>query len=325
MVSDNEIILNAAKKNYDKFLVPTSMVDSKKTKRKYTNQQKADLDIKTSVNKIGEIINLSQELNTRLWDNLNNGEPFEGANELMYNDIAMLDVMSGLEIDSAKKEFAFNRAEELRILCKKYHLVDANGKQVKPNFFAHISKQKGYYNPEKKNYMKHKTSMDYLQKEVNKFRQKYHQGGYRSFVEILDNSKYDQKKVKYDQVKRVFDIIRESRVAAKEVWSKDQFDIGTKISMANEIRQNCINYIGKMKFSYSTIYYMLASIEKDCNQDIKNIIFNTLFAVPNDSFFMALRQNKRGVSELWFNRAGNISIYGIPFSRVSPQVALFAV
>lgn len=59
MLTDNEILIRAAEKNYDLFKVPTSLVESKKTRRSYTNAQKADLDIKTSVNKIGEIINLS--------------------------------------------------------------------------------------------------------------------------------------------------------------------------------------------------------------------------------------------------------------------------
>ena len=61
MLTDNPILIGAAQKNYDKFLVPTSLVDAKKVVRHYTNEEQADLDIKTSVNKIGEIVNLSQE------------------------------------------------------------------------------------------------------------------------------------------------------------------------------------------------------------------------------------------------------------------------
>ena len=56
------------------------------------NAEKADLDIKTSVNKIGEIINLSQELNSILWDRLHNGASIESVMSL-YCDIAQLDVM----------------------------------------------------------------------------------------------------------------------------------------------------------------------------------------------------------------------------------------
>ena len=46
---------------------------------------------------IGEIINLSQELNSLLWDKLNSGAAFEDVAEIYY-DTSMLDVMSGIEI-----------------------------------------------------------------------------------------------------------------------------------------------------------------------------------------------------------------------------------
>lgn len=97
LLTDNEIMIRAALRNYDKFLVPTNFVESKKSKRYFTSTQKADLDIKTSVNKIGDIINLSQELQSYLWDQLNHGASYEDVKELYY-DLCQLDVMSGLEI-----------------------------------------------------------------------------------------------------------------------------------------------------------------------------------------------------------------------------------
>lgn len=97
MLTDNKLLIRAAEKNYELFKVPTSMVDSKKTRRSYTSAQQADLDVKTSVNKIGEIINLSQELNSLFWDKFNSGIPFSEISDIYY-DVAMLDVMSGIEI-----------------------------------------------------------------------------------------------------------------------------------------------------------------------------------------------------------------------------------
>lgn len=97
MLTDNELLIKAAEKHYDLFKVPTSLVESKKTKRSYTSAQQTDLDIKTSENMIGEIINLSQELNSLLWDKLNSGATFDEVAEIYY-DTSMLDVMSGIEI-----------------------------------------------------------------------------------------------------------------------------------------------------------------------------------------------------------------------------------
>jgi hypothetical protein len=97
LITDNKMLVQVAKRNYHRFLVPTNLVESKKSKRYYTEEQQADLDIRTSVNKIGEIINLSQELQSYMWDQLNHGASFEDIRELYY-DACKLSVMSGIEI-----------------------------------------------------------------------------------------------------------------------------------------------------------------------------------------------------------------------------------
>ena len=98
LITNNELLIGAADKNYDKFTTPTSLVSAIKRKRYYDNEDKCDLDIRTSVNKIGEIVNLSQELNTLFWDNLYNGQTFE-QNQELYNDIVKLAILSNVEIN----------------------------------------------------------------------------------------------------------------------------------------------------------------------------------------------------------------------------------
>ena len=97
MLTDNQILIDAAKKNYHIFATPTNLVESTKRKRYYTPEEQSDLDVKTSVNKIGEIVNLSQVLNSVYWDKLHHGATHEELHSL-YCDIATLDVMSNLEI-----------------------------------------------------------------------------------------------------------------------------------------------------------------------------------------------------------------------------------
>ena len=143
LLSDNQILIKAAKRNYDNFPVPTKLVEGEAHKRKYTDAEKADLDIKTSVNKIGEIINLSQELNSILWDRLHNGASIESVMSL-YCDIAQLDVMSNLEIDSAKRENPADNTFELQCLKKKYDVRDNKNRHVRPMFFKYIDGYKGY-------------------------------------------------------------------------------------------------------------------------------------------------------------------------------------
>ena len=97
LITDNPHLIRAAQKNYDRFLVPTGSVISIKTKRHYTNADKCDLDRKTCENLIGQIVNLSQELNTKYWDGLNSGAAHEDVKQY-YLDAALLDVLSNIEI-----------------------------------------------------------------------------------------------------------------------------------------------------------------------------------------------------------------------------------
>ncbi len=202
LLTDNEILIKAARRNYHTFKTPTSFVTAKKVTRYYTPEEQADLDIKTSVNKIGEIINLSQELNSLLWDKLYHGYSYKEIRHLYY-DICQLDVMSGIEIDNSR---------ELDKIREKYkaEFRDEYDKKKMPHFFSHISKQKGYYNPEKKNYCKYHTSMDYLQTAINGFRIKNpYKKDWLAFVTILDKSLFRTSAVNQKQINRIYSVINQ--------------------------------------------------------------------------------------------------------------------
>ena len=77
-----------------------------------------------------------------------------------------------------------------------YHIDDDNEKKILPYFFSHISRLKGYYNPEKKKYLKHNTSMDYLQEIVTGFRcMKPYKREKLPFSSILNKEKYVKKPI----------------------------------------------------------------------------------------------------------------------------------
>lgn len=317
LLSDDQILINAALRNYNLFKVPTSLVEAKKTKRKYTNTEKFDLDVKTSVNKIGEIINLSQELNTKLWDKLNNGSSFEDVAELYY-DIAKLDVMSCIEIDKAKKEFIVDNIAEMKKIRKKYNTTDDDGRMIKPNFFGYLARNKGYYNSKKKNYKKHDTSMDYLQKLLNQFQLNRKNKKDKSFIkfhEIFDKSKYSSKYIKYQQVKRIVTLIRDLNEKRKVIYSDDTYDSKTKYTMLAEKKQELIEYIGNIKLSNSTMYYLLTLIEKPEYSDISKLIFNTLFGYPNTDFYKLIEENIEKLPVLIEDSKGEITIYNQKYTK----------
>lgn len=320
-------MIKAAQKNYDKFLVPTNLVESVKIKRHYTASQQADLDIKTSVNKIGEIVNLSQELNTLMWHKINNGSSF---NDVMgiYYDSSKLCIMSGIEIDSAKKEFTISNTKELKLLSKDYYREDKLGRKIKPNFFAHISKSKGYYNPHKKYYQRHCTAMDYVQKIVSTECHNYRGKSRIKFIDILDRNKFEYSLINYGQIYSTIDCVRQMKADIKNEWRiyfeaqnynngvNDRDNYYNTVRETSDIRQNCINYIDSKKYNYSTMYWLLKLLDEPKYRDISYIMFSVLFGAPNKSFYDVIRQSSSPISMITPDDSGDIKIFNIRYSKL---------
>lgn len=329
LLTDNQMFIKAAQKNYDKFKVPTCFVSAKKIKRYYTNEQKADLDVKTSVNKIGEDINLSQQLNSLFWQHIHNGETFEDNAELYY-DICKLAVLSGIEIDKAKKEYEVDVCKELNQIKEKYKITklvkDKNGetteKVVKPMFFKMITIENGYDISERHLYKYFDTPMDYLQKRLSKFQfrlgreQKQDILPFSSIVKKViipnDNGYY------YRQMKRIIDIVRDTnkelRNLYKDYEEKTKEEKEEVKSIASEIKQTCVEYVNDISMHNATMYLLLTALDKKENCDVKRRIFLTLFGTPNKTFFTMISDNQGIINELYECSDGNITLYDMKYS-----------
>lgn len=299
LLTDNQILIRAAKRNYYIFKTPTSFVTTKKVKRHYTSAEQADLDIKTSVNKIGEIINLSQELNSLLWDKMYHGSSYNEIKELYY-DICQLDVMSGIEIDKAKKEFDIDNGKELDKIREKYKedLSDEYNKKKLPHFFAHISKQKGYYNPEKKNYCKYNTSMDYLETIVNGFRIKNpYRKDWLPFAAVLDNSLFRASSVNQNQIDNIYSMLRRYISDRKNIFVSEN-DRDEKFTRAQLLYSNLVSNIECEIIGFSTLFRLLSSLENKDNSQIKNTLLQILYLCVNDSFNKAIINSSSEIEQL---------------------------
>lgn len=314
LLTDNKILIRAAKRNYHIFKTPTSFVTTKKVKRYYTSAEQADLDIKTSVNKIGEIINLSQELNSLLWDKMYHGSSYNEIKNLYY-DICQLDVMSGIEIDKAKKEFDIDNGKELDKIREKYKedLSDEFNKKKVPHFFAHISRQKGYYNPEKKNYYKYNTSMDYLQTIVNGFRIKNpYRKDWLPFAAILDNSLFRTSSVNQKQINKIYSILKRYISERNNIFVTE-LEKDDKFTKAKLLYENLINDINSEVIGFSTLYRLLSSLEDKANCQIKNTLLQVLYLCCNSSFNKAVIQSAKEITQL-SDFGNDIVLYGISYN-----------
>lgn len=320
LLTDNEILVRAAKRNYNTFKTPTSFVTAKKVKRFYTPEELADLDIKTSVNKIGEIINLSQELNSLLWDKMYRGAEYKDIKELYY-DICQLDVMSGIEIDKAKKEFDISNSKELDKMRLKYkeELSDEYNKKRIPHFFAHISRQKGYYNPKKRNYSKYNTSMDYLQTIINGFRIKNpYKKDFLPFVSILDNELFRTNRVNQKQINKIYSILKKYISDRKNIFGSET-EKDYRFEKSKILYENLIADIDSEIIGFSTLYRLLSSLEDKENCQIKNTLLRVLYLCGNESFIKTIINSSSKIEQL-YEGGNDIKIFNISYGITKKQV-----
>lgn len=153
LITDDKLLVESAERYKEQFKVPVCGISSMSK----SGQTLSELDHDTSENKIGEIVNLLQKLNSIIWNEMNDGAPKVKILEI-YKDVCKLAVLSGLEIDKAKRAYDnVNVGKELSALRKKYN-------RPAPIFFKEID-EKGKDNE----YEFYDTAMDYIYQAVKKF------------------------------------------------------------------------------------------------------------------------------------------------------------
>lgn len=359
LLTDNEILVTAAKRNYDNFPVPTKLVESAMRNRRYTNREKADLDIKTSVNKIGEIINLSQELNSILWDRINKGASIDDVMEL-YCDISQLDVMSNLEIDSAKRENPANNTRELQLLKKKYDVRDKKNRHVRPLFFKYIDGYKGYrddyhvyveqddefqklFKTDKykdaqtikkesanniviergrMSYLKHETSMDYLQKCINRFyvpRDKEANHGLSYMLVPISATKGEYQK---DVEQQIVEIAREAKKEINSIWESTSPNKKTKRELAYEVQVKCSAALQEIQINEKTMRRLLGKLEDEYSDVTRFLFFSLLEQVRGfmlSGFHQIIQKSVSPVSILREDVDGDIQIYDFHYLKTQGE------
>lgn len=359
LLTDNEILVTAAKRNYDNFPVPTKLVESAMRNRRYTNREKADLDIKTSVNKIGEIINLSQELNSILWDRINKGASVDDVMEL-YCDISQLDVMSNLEIDSAKRENPANNTRELQLLKKKYDVRDKKNRHVRPLFFKYIDGYKGYrddyhvyveqddefqklFKTDKykdaqtikkesanniviergrMSYLKHETSMDYLQKCINRFyvpRDKEANHGLSYMLVPISATKGEYQK---DVEQQIVEIAREAKKEINSIWESTNPNKKTKRELAYDVQIKCSAALQEIQINEKTMRRLLGKLEDEYSDVTRFLFFSLLEQVRGfmlSGFHQIIQKSVSPVSILREDVDGDIQIYDFHYLKTQGE------
>lgn len=331
LLTDNKYLVNALKRLneeitvYDKkiprFLIPTDFTPKAAIKRKYNWKDLADVDIKCSSNKIGEIINLAQMLNSAYWNKKSNNAPEEELFEL-YKDICQLDVLSCIEIDRCKKLSPVNAKKELDNIRKKNYLDKGyiiRNKQpkevgIRPYFFKFLEGGKDY------KFKKFNCGMDNLEiildetfKRKNRVRKEY-----IKFTDII--TKHSHRLTDRKKLLRLKNTIIEFN---KEISYIHNSNIKNKWELYETIHNKYLEYIKSINITPDIIYAVLYRISKaneiDMFKEYKKIgksFLNMLYEANKKAFLNYILENKEN-DNLIEDNDGKIDLYGLKFNKIS--------
>ena len=321
LITDDQVLVRCASKYYNIFKVPTMIVDSSKKKRHYTSSDKASLDIFCDNDNIGVIVNLSQEINTIMWDRINRYGDWNGAMNAYY-DNCLLSILSEIAIDMTKREYPIDCIEELKIVRAKYNERDKDNRAIRPNFFAHVAKKKGFYDKKKKNYMQQMAPMDYLQDIINKAKIRSPKGTKATcgIGELIKDVEFDEKP-RRGYVDLVLSMVREMDYNTRMIYQIRDEKISCKEhkrEMANKYFEKCIEGIKNLRLSEATMREILIEMDNPENSRIRRRLWTIVFGSLGEELTGLFRRISVPVYTLEECKETDdydVKIYNIPFKK----------
>ena len=304
LLTDNDVLVSAAEKNYKLFPVPFTDFGSKKKPLKdfKCSDKKTNLalnlytiDNEIANNNVGKIVNLSQLLNSHLWNSFGNGK--NKAYKDLYNKIAILSVLSGAEIDSAKRSFPFSTTTEYNRL-RKYARANRYLK-TKPLFFTVVTKKNGHkpkiskIKEESNKEREFKTAMDYLWDAVsrNELDSDIRTKTIPFFDLICDG--LDTNNISgaiYSQVKEaisILDSVNEAVTKIRDQSKSNDFEL-KKMNFNNEIKRAYLELKRKINTPEKT-KLILKALEKRDDGYSKSFIFLYIISSFSDNLGYTLK------------------------------------
>lgn len=303
LITDDTLLIAAAEKYADLFKVPVCNIMSGGD----VSNTLFELDHRTSENKIGEIVNLSQKLNSLIWDKLNNGA--STADILpVYEDVCKLAVLSGLEIDKAKRAYDnVNVGTELNTLRKKYNTPA-------PIFFQEIDE-----NAKDKQYTFYNTAMDYIYKLISKAKFRKGREQFNLYIPIslaLDYNIASGNATEYRHKDKIVEIIDEYKAKVNRLYmalriatEKERDVIYDRIYEEKVEREKKVS---KWLSNENVLILVLRHYEKNSASDwriyaalINHPIFSELISETYDRFIIKVVEDTNG----------EYSLYGRKFAK----------
>ena len=302
LLTDDKLLVETAEKYKDLFKVPVCKIETVKKE----NQTLPELDHDTSNNKIGEIVNLSQKLNSLIWDKIHKGESEEKIKEI-YGDVCKLSVLSGLEIDKAKRAYDIvNVGKELIALRKKYD-------KPSPVFFQEIDESN-----KEKQYIFYDTAMDYVYAIASKihFRKGREQFClYRPISEQLAYNLASGNATEYRHKDKIVGIIDDVKAKTNRLYMElrtaDEQEREVIYAQISDIKTERDKLVNKWLTNENVLMLVLRHYEKNSSSDwriyaalINHPVFSDLLFELYDRF-----------PKIEENESGKYLLYGRKFAK----------
>lgn len=304
LITNDNLIVETAYKQKDKFKVPVCSIKSDGKKK----PSLSELDYNTSENKIGHIVNLSQKLNSILWDKLNGGLDYESIQGI-YEDVCKLAVLSGIEIDKAKRAYdKISVSKEIKKIANKHNVIS-------PEFFKEIDF--GYGIKERK-YTFYDAPMEYVYKSVKDI--DYRKGKekeieYRAISDMLKEPAQKSTSTVYEHRDKIVAIIKEYKEKLDFLYSElrraddDEKDyLYVKIKQTKDKRNEEVKELLSEEY---VLYLILKEYEKETGENWH------LYAplLENELFKGMLKMSKEKMQKVAEKADGEYDLYGLKFAK----------
>ena len=280
LVTPNPYLCNAANEEYYHYGVPVCKVEPS-GKTDYENSPKglAKLDRVIANNLIGEIVNLSQFLNSLYWNELCYGRSMDEV-KWIYLDACKLAVLSGMEIDKAKRMYAVDAGKVLRILKKPRDAYKKHNGGKLPEFFRFITEGEA---PETDESVTLNTPMSFLYDIVEGYKSRVKKTKNVLLTDLFELDATDcganDTHKKQNIIKIVSEAEKAIRVLMLKAQSAEDDDKAIFMEKAQEIFERCLSAVSKNVANEHILCLLLKELDKKKNNTVsrfRNLLFASL-------------------------------------------------
>ena len=305
LITNDKLVVETAFNQKDLFKVPVCSIESDGKRKPILSE----LDYNTSENKIGEIVNLSQKLNSVLWDKLSRGYDYESIQGI-YEDVCKLAVLSGIEIDKAKRAYdKVNVSKEISKITKKHSVIA-------PEFFREIDFD---YGVKERQYAFYNAPMEYVYRSVKDI--DYRKGKdkeipYRAISDMLKEPAPKSTSTVYEHRDKVIAICKEFEKKLDFLYSElrraddDEKDyLYAKIKQTKDERNEKVKELLSEEY---VLYLILKEYEKEASENWH------LYAplLESELFKSMLEQSKVKMQKIVEKDYGEYDLYGLKFAKI---------